>query len=107
MAADQVMAAPKRRETVSQFQVQQSESFSFAGYRNDGFYDEMFDNAGQPRPDCQPLHNRIRSISSDDLIRRQKAADRSMVQLGITFNVYGDRQATRNCEPVSGSAGRD
>src|SRR5215204_701522 len=99
MAADQAMAAPKWRETLSQFQDQNGDPLSFANYQHDGFYDEMFDEAGEPRPDCRPLHNRIRSISADDLIRRQKAADRSMIQLGITFNVYGDRQGLERIIP--------
>src|SRR5438093_747813 len=101
MATDQAMSTAKRREIASQHQNQnaQTQSFSFAGYQHDGFYDEMFDDAGQPRPDTQPLYNRIRSISADDLTRRQKAADRSMIQLGITFNVYGDRQGTERIIP--------
>ena len=52
----------------------------------------MFDDEGWPRADCLTLCQRIRSMPPDDLTRRQRAADRSMVQLGITFNVYGDRQ---------------
>ncbi len=101
MATDQAMATVKRRETVSQVQIQNdtSVSISFTEYQSDGFYDEMFDGAGNPRPDCHPLYQNIRSISSDDLIRRQRAADRSMVQLGITFNVYGDRQGLERIIP--------
>jgi uncharacterized circularly permuted ATP-grasp superfamily protein len=74
-------------------------SASFSQYQTDGFFDEMFDEAGQPRTECQLLYQRIRSISPDDLIRRQRAADRSMVQLGITFNVYGDTQGTERIIP--------
>ena len=101
MATDQAVATVRRRDVASQTQVQQqqSDSFSFDDYQSDGFYDEMFDGDGLPRPDCQALYNRIRSISSDDLIRRQRAADRSMVQLGITFNVYGDRQGLERIIP--------
>src|SRR4051812_7431237 len=103
MAIESATAIGKRREVAGQFQDQngssQSQSFSFSNYQNDGCYDEMFDGSGQPRPDCQPLYNRIRSISSDDLVRRQRAADRSMVQLGITFNVYGDRAGQERIIP--------
>ena len=110
MATDQAMPTTKRREVASQMQHQSDQSISFDGYQGEGFFDEMFDDAGQPRPDSQPLYNRIRSISSDDLIRRQRAADRSMVQLGITFNVYGDRQGTERIIPfdiVPRIVGRD
>jgi uncharacterized circularly permuted ATP-grasp superfamily protein len=68
-------------------------------YQSDGFYDEMFDPAGQPHADCDPLFRRIQSLSPDDLVRRQRAADRSMVQLGITFNVYGDNQGRERIIP--------
>src|SRR6188768_2124716 len=93
MAPDQAVAPGKRRAAMSQFQSQGGgpQSQLFDGYQCDGFFDEMFDDAGAPRADCQSLFNRIRSMPSDDLTRRQRAADRSMVQLGITFNVYGDR----------------
>jgi uncharacterized circularly permuted ATP-grasp superfamily protein len=68
-------------------------------YQSDGFYDEMFDAAGRPRADCVPLHQRMENLSADDLARRQRAADRSMVQLGITFNVYGDNQGRERIIP--------
>jgi uncharacterized circularly permuted ATP-grasp superfamily protein len=41
----------------------------------------------------------MQSLSADDLVRRQRAADRSMVQLGITFNVYGDNQGRERIIP--------
>src|SRR5262245_26889181 len=72
---------------------------SFAEYDLGGCYDEMFDEGAQPRQDCGPLYDRIRSITADDLTRRQRAADRSMMQLGITFAVYGDRQGAERIIP--------
>jgi uncharacterized circularly permuted ATP-grasp superfamily protein len=68
-------------------------------YETAGFYDELFDDAGRPRAECEPLFERMRSMSPDDLIRRQRAADRSMLQLGITFNVYGDLQGSERIIP--------
>jgi uncharacterized circularly permuted ATP-grasp superfamily protein len=41
----------------------------------------------------------MQTLSADDLARRQRAADRSMVQLGITFNVYGDQQGRERIIP--------
>lgn len=100
---EQAVAPPKtRRDSVSASQ-SQSQSMgggaAFSAYQTDGFYDEMFDGAGKARPDCKSLHQRIRGMSPDDLIRRQRAADRSMVQLGITFNVYGDQQGRERIIP--------
>ena len=98
MAMEQAVATPRSRLSAVQSQSLGAPALEpFGRYETDGFYDEMFDDAGQPRTDCQPLFQRIRRISPDDLIRRQRAADRSMVQLGITFNVYGDRQG---CERI-------
>ena len=101
MATDQAVVSGirVRRESVNQSQSMSDGRSSFAGYETIGFYDEMFDGAARPRVDCQPLFERIRSMSADDLIRRQRAADRSMVQLGITFNVYGDRQGSERIIP--------
>jgi uncharacterized circularly permuted ATP-grasp superfamily protein len=101
MAVEQAVASPRLRSGMSQSQaLSGSEGHTtFSQYQTQGFYDEMFDEAGQPRPECQSLYHRIRNISPDDLIRRQKAADRSMVQLGITFNVYGDTQGTERIIP--------
>lgn len=63
------------------------------------FYDEMFEPDARARPSCQALHDRIQQLSPGDLNRRQEAADRSMLRLGITFNVYGEREGTERIIP--------
>ena len=70
-----------------------------AGYQTDGFYDEMFLPDGHPREECRHLFERLQGLSSDELSRRQRAADRSMRQLGITFNVYGDAEGRERIIP--------
>ncbi len=75
------------------------DNFHFADYDRGDFYDEMFDGDGSPRSDCHPLFCRMQTMTADELARRQKAADRSMVQLGITFNVYGDTQGRERIIP--------
>jgi uncharacterized circularly permuted ATP-grasp superfamily protein len=72
---------------------------NFGRYDRGEFHDEMFEEPGRPRPDCQALFERMQAISADDLHRRQRAADRSMLQLGITFNVYGDGQGRERIIP--------
>lgn len=101
MAPENAIATAKRRGAGSQFQSQggQMQSVSFAEYETEGFYDEMFDERGWPRADCLTLCQRIRSMPPDDFVCRQRAADRSMVQLGITFNVYGDRSGQERIIP--------
>jgi uncharacterized circularly permuted ATP-grasp superfamily protein len=75
------------------------DTFHFSAYDRGGCFDEMFDGDGLPRSDCEPLFRRMQTMTADDLARRQKAADRSMVQLGITFNVYGDTQGSERIIP--------
>jgi uncharacterized circularly permuted ATP-grasp superfamily protein len=75
------------------------DNLHFSEYEIGEFYDEMFDVGGEARTDCQPLLGRMQMMTADDLTRRQKAADRSMVQLGITFNVYGDTQGHERIIP--------
>ncbi len=59
-------------------------------YETGGFYDEMFDPAGQPRPEARLLLESISGLGEGQLQRCQQAAERVLVQLGITFNVYGN-----------------
>ena len=63
------------------------------------FYDEMFLSENQPRTHYQDLFQRMRKLSTDDLRRRQWAAERVMVRLGITFHVYGDGQGNERIIP--------
>ena len=65
------------------------------GYDTGGFYDEMFDAAGRPRPEAQLLLDTIGGLGEGQLQRCQQAAERILVQLGITFNVYGDARRHR------------
>jgi uncharacterized circularly permuted ATP-grasp superfamily protein len=72
---------------------------AFAAYEVGDFYDELFEPAGSPRPECKVLFSHLQRLSAEDLQRRQRAADRSMLGLGITFNVYGDGQGTERIIP--------
>jgi uncharacterized circularly permuted ATP-grasp superfamily protein len=63
------------------------------------FYDEMFQTDGQPRPSCRELYERIQQLSPSEILRRQEAADRSMLRLGITFNVYGAQEGAERIIP--------
>ena len=68
-------------------------------YETGEFYDEMFAQGGVPRPRCSALFDRLTQLSTEELVRRQEAADRSMVRLGITFNVYGEDEGTERIIP--------
>ena len=100
MKSDEMaVLTPPRQESRNGAPAKRMENFHFSDYERGDFYDEMFDGEGSPRRDCQPLFRRMLTLSPEDLSRRQKAADRSMVQLGITFNVYGDTQGRERIIP--------
>jgi uncharacterized circularly permuted ATP-grasp superfamily protein len=71
----------------------------FDHYQTGGFYDELFDEAARPRPHAQLLIDTIESLQDGQLRRYQHAADRLLLQLGITFNVYGDTAGTERIFP--------
>lgn len=68
-------------------------------YETDGFYDEMFDKQGQPRSRADALAKRLVALSEGELVRRQKAADLTLLNMGITFAVYGHEAGTEKVWP--------
>jgi len=71
----------------------------FDTYETGEFYDEMFDQDGVPRPRAKMLAQRLMSLSDGELQRRQKAADLALLNMGITFNVYGHEAGTEKVWP--------
>jgi uncharacterized circularly permuted ATP-grasp superfamily protein len=71
----------------------------FDAYDTGGFYDEMFLPDGRPRPEADLLVQRIHSLPEGDVLRRQQAAERALLQMGITFNVYGDHAGVEKIFP--------
>jgi len=71
----------------------------FTDYETDDFYDEMFISSSVPRPGARILKERIESQPDGELFARQAAAERLLLQNGITFNVYNDSAATEKIFP--------
>ena len=71
----------------------------FPGYANDALYDETFLGNGAARPCAEALVRKLTSLSHDELQRRQRMADATMLNLGITFNVYGDNGGVEKIFP--------
>ncbi len=71
----------------------------FRGYVLDGAYDEMFDRAGQARPQYAPLFERLGQVDPAELRQRQSAADLAFLNQGITFTVYGQKDGTERIFP--------
>ena len=72
---------------------------TFKNYDTGGFYDELIDEKGHPRPGAQLLVDKIESLPDGDLTMRQKAAESLLLKMGITFNVYGREEGTEKIWP--------
>src|ERR1700688_2040689 len=59
----------------------------------------MFDASGQVRPEARLLLETIQSLEEGQLLRCQRAAERVLLQMGITFNVYGDSAGAERIFP--------
>lgn len=59
----------------------------FDNYDTGGFYDEMFLPDGSPRPEAALLAQLISSLPDGEMNRRQQAAERALLHMGITFNI--------------------
>jgi len=88
---DGVKAAPDAHVTQAQ---------PYASYTLGAPYDEMFTRDGVVRPHCAALHERISTLPSEELVRRQQACEISFLHQGITFTVYSDAQATERIIPT-------
>ncbi len=60
----------------------------------------MFSPSGDPRPGSAPLVNLIRSLAVGELKRRQEAAEHALMNMGITFTVYGDEASIERIFPL-------
>src|SRR5256885_13677386 len=65
-------------------------AMKFCGYEIGDYFDEMIGENGQPRAATRPLARSIESLPDGELVNRQQAADQALIQMGITFNVYGE-----------------
>ncbi len=71
----------------------------YSDYDCGEFFDEMFVRPGEPRASAMALVERLVSLSPEELIRRQRAADHELLNMGITFNVYGHEAGTEKIWP--------
>ena len=71
----------------------------FDSYDPGNFYDEFFVAPGQPRPSVELLIRRLNALSVEEVQQRQQAAQKALLKLGATFNVYSDRQGTERIFP--------
>lgn len=72
---------------------------NFANYELGEFYDEMLTDPKGARPCARHLMESIQSLPPGEFARRQAAAERALMQMGITFNVYGEQAGVEKIFP--------
>ena len=82
-----------------QTQSQSGSRSRLSGYQTEGFFDELINSTGVPHPEALALVNLIEQLPPDELLRRQRAIERSLYQMGITFTVYSDSAGTEKIMP--------
>lgn len=65
---------------------------SWSQYDPGGAWDELLSGPGRPRPHARRLTRYLASLTPSRLDRRQQAAERAIVEMGITFTVYSEGQ---------------
>jgi uncharacterized circularly permuted ATP-grasp superfamily protein len=71
----------------------------FSTYQTEHYFDELFEAPGKPRRGATPLAKRLAGMAQGELLQRQKAAEAALLQMGITFAVYGDKSGTEKIFP--------
>ena len=71
----------------------------FEHYQTGPFFDEMFEAGGEPRVAARALVQLLETMTDGELLRRQQSAERALLHMGITFNVYGDSAGTERIFP--------
>ena len=72
---------------------------NFANYEVASFYDEFLTDAKVALPGATNLMHSIQSLPQGEFARRQAAAERVLMQMGITFNVYGEQAGVEKIFP--------
>jgi len=75
-------------------------NFSFDHYNTEGFFDEMFTADGKTRSGYTFFKDRVEQLTKEEFTRRQISAERALMAMGITFNVYSENEGTERIMPV-------
>src|ERR1700753_453191 len=71
----------------------------FEAYDTGSYYDEMFETGGQPLAGAALLVQKIEALSLHEIKNCQQAAELALLNMGITFNVYGHEAGTEKIWP--------
>ena len=72
----------------------------FEDYQSSSFFDEMVDEKRQPRPGNEVIFQKLAKLSTQMLHEKQRTAEASMINMGITFNVYSEEGGTERIIPM-------
>jgi len=72
---------------------------NFDTYQLESCFDELLTDQLKPRAGAEPLLERLAGLPHDDLVRRQKAAETALLNMGVTFTVYGHDQGMEKIWP--------
>ena len=75
-------------------------NFTFDNYNAEVFFDEMFTEDGQTRSGYTFFKDRVEQLTKEEFMRRQISAERALMAMGITFNVYSENEGTERIMPV-------
>jgi uncharacterized circularly permuted ATP-grasp superfamily protein len=62
-------------------------------------YDELYDRTQQPRPHYAPLAATLGELDRDELLSRVQSITTSLLQRGVTFTVYAEKEGTERVFP--------
>jgi uncharacterized circularly permuted ATP-grasp superfamily protein len=68
-------------------------------YEPGGFFDEMFEAPGRPRPHYRVLAEQLAALSIDEFEERRHGVDVSFLNQGIGFTVYGQEEGLERIFP--------
>lgn len=69
-------------------------------YVPQGAYDEIYESSGSVRAVCAGFMEGVDSLTGDELQKRQRLAELSLHDLGVTFAVYGHEDGIEKVWPV-------
>src|SRR5437016_1489981 len=62
-------------------------------------FDEAFDRTGTPRTHYRPLVTTLESFTQEEIDRRERLQRLALVDQGITFTVYGEKEGIERIFP--------
>ena len=76
------------------------DQLNFYKYETKGYFDEMFGQDQTIKSYYQIVKDHIQKIGINELLLLQKSTERVQLSLGMTFNVYSDKQGVEKILPL-------